>query len=347
MIQCIVLGASGYSGSELLSLLHKNSHFNVVAAFGSEQREAMPWHAVSPATFQQALRSAVQRDAVKTQVIEPWNEQTFARIHQQHAIQAAFLALPHEASAVLAPKLAAQGIKVFDLSGAYRFKDAKRFAETYGFEHPAAAELAQVPYMLMPFLPEFDQEQAIFAIPGCYPTASLLALKPLVEHSLLATDCTPVITAISGVSGAGKGANSRTSFCEVSLQAYGVLSHRHQPEIAQQLGCNVIFTPILGPYARGILAVCVAHLAVEQSVESVRAYYEQCYTAHELVQLVEQPPAVAEVANTPFCLLHIAVKNKQVVVTAAIDNLIMGAAGQAMQAANKVFQLPPYAGLMP
>ncbi|RUO43991.1 N-acetyl-gamma-glutamyl-phosphate reductase [Aliidiomarina taiwanensis] len=329
VIQCVVLGATGYAGSELLALLHKNPHFSVVKAFGSAEREAIRWRELAP---QLAAHSSL--------MIEPWDMAQLDHV----SVQAAFLALPHAASADIAPALLARGIQVFDLSGAFRFHNACDFAQAYGFEHPAPTLLAQAQYMLMPWY-SAQAEHSVYAIPGCYPTASLLALKPLVDAGFI--QGTPVITAISGVSGAGRGANPATSFCEVSMKAYGVLQHRHQPEISQQLGCDVVFTPVLGPYARGILAVCTVTLTEQGAVTNLQAHFQAQYAEHVLVQVVPAPPAVNHVAHTPFAHLHVAQKESTAVITVAIDNLVMGAAGQAMQAANQVFGLNAYAGLLP
>ncbi|MCO4320912.1 N-acetyl-gamma-glutamyl-phosphate reductase [Aliidiomarina quisquiliarum] len=331
-VSCVVLGATGYVGSELLALLHKNTNFTVVKAFSSAEREPVAWRAVAP---QLAGNSSL--------IIEPWHINQLSGIN----VQAAFLALPHEASALIAPVLLSLGIKVFDLSGAFRFQDADVFANAYGFEHPSPQLLANAQYMLMPWLKN-TVEPSVYAIPGCYPTAAILGLKPLVDAGLVVG--MPVITAISGVTGAGKGANARTSFCEVSMQAYGVLNHRHQPEISQQLGTEVVFTPVLGPYARGILAVCTVQLNTEllnnrETPNALHELYRHSYAQNELVMVVNQPPAVNHVAHTAFCHVHVAHNEHTAVVTVAIDNLIMGAAGQAMQAANQVFGVDLYAGL--
>lgn len=327
VVPCIVLGATGYVGSELLALLHKNSNFNVVKAFGSAEREPIAWCDVAP-----------QLAGDSPLIIEPWH------IDQLNGLnaQAAFLALPHEASALIAPSLLALGIKVFDLSGAFRFQNAQMFADAYGFEHPSQQLLADAQYMLMPWLKN-TASPSVYAIPGCYPTAAILGLKPLINAGFVTG--MPVITAISGVTGAGKGANARTSFCEVSMQAYGVLNHRHQPEISQQLGTEVIFTPVLGPYTRGILAVCTVQLNQEFVANELQELYTKSYAQSELVRVVRQPPAVNHVAHSAFAHIHVAHNKNTAVITVAIDNLIMGAAGQAMQAANRVFGVHDYAGL--
>ena len=329
-----VFGASGYGGSELLSILNNHAYFTLKYAFSSERSLDQTWASVAP-----------QLAGTSTLVIEPWLNSKFAEVVAD--CDAVFLALPHEASAELAAKFYAAGVSVFDLSGAYRFSDATQFARTYGFTHPHPELLPLATYMLMEWLaetPDASQQPVLCAIPGCYPTAATLALKPLTAKALLNPTITPVITAISGVSGAGRGVNARTSFCEVSVQAYGVGNHRHTPEIANNLASNVVFTPQLGNYKRGIVATCVATLADGVSAEQVHTAFAQAYGNQPFVRLVDAAPAVDHVAHTPFCDIYVQVTGTQVVVISAIDNLIKGAAGQAIQAANAVFGLPAKAG---
>lgn len=333
-LKVAVFGASGYSGSELLSLLNKNAYFDIQFAFASEQSSRQLWSSLAP---ELAGTSGLR--------IEPWQASYFDTV--ANTCSAVFLALPHEASAELAAKFVSRGVAVFDLSGAYRFASASEFADTYKFVHPHPQLLASAQYMLMEWLPHTSvhvSDALLFSIPGCYPTAATLALKPLTVNALLATDSTPAITAVSGVSGAGKGLNARTQFCQVSLQAYGVLHHRHTPEIINNLQHDVVFTPQLGNYKRGIVATCVAQLKANVSAEEVHTAFSNAYANQPFVRLVTEPPAVDHVANTPFCDIYVKVEGQKVVVIGALDNLLKGAAGQAMQAANYVFGLPSTAG---
>lgn len=329
-----VFGASGYSGSELLGILNNHAYFTVKYAFSSARSATQSWLSLAP-----------QLAGTSTLEIQPWLSTKFAEVAAECA--AVFLALPHEASAELGAKFYAAGVSVFDLSGAYRFANAEQFATTYGFSHPHPELLNSASYMLMEWLtktPTASHQAALCAIPGCYPTAATLALKPLTTNNLLNTKITPVITAISGVSGAGRGVNARTSFCEVSVQAYSVGNHRHTPEIANNLESNVVFTPQLGNYKRGIVATCVAKLAAGVSAEQVHAAFKQAYNNQPFVRIVAAAPAVDHVAHTPFCDIYVNVTGSQVVVISAIDNLLKGAAGQAIHAANAVFELPAREG---
>ena len=255
----------------------------------------------------------------------------------------AFLALPHEVSEAVTPLLLAKGIAVFDLSGAFRLKDPALYPKYYGYEHQHPELLDQAVYSLMEWLDKPLPQ--LVSVPGCYPTACSLALLPLLKAGLVADACIPVINATSGVSGAGRKAALSTSFCEVGLNAYGFFKHRHRPEIEQNLGRKVVFTPHLGNFKRGILATSVVTLKSGVTAEQVAAAFQQAYAAKPLVRLVKHSPNVADVAGTPFCDIHWQQDGEQLVIVSAIDNLLKGAAAQAMQAANIKFGAPETAGL--
>ncbi|MCC5854928.1 MAG: N-acetyl-gamma-glutamyl-phosphate reductase [Idiomarina sp.] len=330
MFACFVLGATGYVGNELLRILHNNSHFSVVGAFSSEGSTVRQWQQVSPATAE-----------LNDCEIAPWQDSILDVVE----CEVVFLALPHEVSARLAPLFAAKDIRVFDLSGAYRFDCPERFANAYGFTHPHPELFGRVPYTYFDS-PWEETKEGIYSVPGCYPTASLIALKPIQQAGWLDSKVRPVITATSGVSGAGRSISARTAFCEVSLQAYGVLAHRHEPEIAEQLGCEVTFTPILGAFPRGIMAVCTTELTEAMSTAEVAAYYQEYYADHPLVRVVDEPPAIHHVAGTSLGLVYVRVSQRRLVIISVIDNLLLGAAAQAVFAANRLFGLPPMAGIV-
>ena len=165
-----------------------------------------------------------------------------------------------------------------------------------------------------------------------------MGLKPLFEAQFLDNTALPVINATSGVSGAGRKATMTNSLCEVSLQAYGVLSHRHQPEISSHLGTEVIFTPHLGNFKRGILATITAKLHESVTADQIESAYQQVYEGSDIVKLVGSWPKLEQVVNGPQCHIHwkYSADNHYIVVTSAIDNLLKGAASQAMQCANLV-----------
>lgn len=326
-IPCAVFGASGYSGVELVLLLHNHPHFSLEYAFSSSAREdAEPIASLYP-------QLAGQLDVI----LQPWHSDLLSQLAQQ--VRVVFLALPHEASAAIAPALINAGLVVFDLSGAFRLRDSSAHFQAYGFARPDDLP-TEIPYGLAEWTTLIGTEQLI-AVPGCYPTVSSLALKPVM--SLI--DGVPMVNAVSGVSGAGRKAASHTSFCEVSLAAYGVATHRHQPEIAQAIGRDVIFVPHLGNFKRGILATIYASLKSGASQAAVDKAYQQAYAAEPLVRLCQQPPAIKNVVGTAFCDIHAVVHQNHLIICAAIDNLLKGAAAQAVQLANQYFDFAPALGL--
>jgi N-acetyl-gamma-glutamyl-phosphate reductase len=330
-IRCAVLGAAGYSGAELCALIARNPYFELTHAYASAGRQPEPLSALYP-RFSQQLDILVQ----------PWTDAEIALIAGH--VDVAFLALPHEASEEVAPKLMAAGMVVFDLSGAFRLKNPALYPEYYGYEHQHPALLDSAVYSLMEWL---DQPlPQLISVPGCYPTACSLALLPLLKAGLVADDCIPVINATSGVSGAGRKAALSTSFCEVGLNAYGFFKHRHRPEIEQNLGRKVVFTPHLGNFKRGILATSVVTLKAGVSSAQVTEAFHTAYANKPLVRLLNKSPNVADVEGLPFCDIFWQQDGEQVVVVSAIDNLLKGAAAQAMQAANVKFGKPETAGLL-
>ncbi|MBY6064566.1 N-acetyl-gamma-glutamyl-phosphate reductase [Pseudidiomarina sediminum] len=327
-IQCAVFGASGYSGVELSWLLHNHPQFTLSYGFTSGAREAEPVAALYP-----------QLNDRCDLMLQPWQLDLLPQLAEQ--VQVAFLALPHEASAELAPKLIDAGIVVFDLSGAFRLSDAVQHQQAYGFVQPQFAHA--IPYGLAEYT-QLQGNEPLIAVPGCYPTAAGLALRPIADF--LANGSTPIINAVSGVSGAGRKAQLHTGVCEVSLQAYGVASHRHQPEIAQSVGREVIFVPHLGNFKRGILATIYAELAEGVDAAAVQQALQAAYAEQPLVRVVAQPPKLQQVVGTPYCDIYAKVHGNHVIFSVAIDNLLKGAASQAVQLANQYFGLATTTGLL-
>lgn len=337
MYKSCVIGASGYTGLELARLLQKHSQFELDSVYVSENSadQHKPVSALHPSLLHCCDLS-----------LQPLRNSELAKLAE--SMDAIFLATPHEASHSWMPVLAAGKAKVFDLSGAFRLKDTQVFEQYYGFPHLQTSELEQAVYGLADWHPEAIKNAQIIAVPGCYPTASLTALKPLQQAGLLDPSVWPVINATSGVSGAGRKAALSNSFCEVSLQAYGVLGHRHQPEIASQLGAEVIFTPHLGNFKRGILATITAKLHTEANIETINSAYLAAYQHNPIVRLQNSWPKLDDVVGTPYCDLYWKFDNHSgyLVVSSAIDNLLKGAASQAVQCANLVFGLASHASLV-
>jgi N-acetyl-gamma-glutamyl-phosphate reductase len=268
----------------------------------------------------------------------------------------AFLATPAEVSLKLAPRLIAQGVKVVDLSGAFRLKDARLYPKYYAFEHTEPALLAEAVYGL----PELFRKEVIkarlIANPGCYPTAAALSLTPLLQAGLVQPN-NVVINAASGVSGAGRKASEEYTFMEIGddVRAYKVLKHQHTPEITQTLGqvaggkVELVFTPHLLPLKRGILNTTVATLRPGATADQVKAAYQKAFAEEPLVQVLPSAEAVrlTNAAHTPRCLVGANVEGDKVVAVSAIDNLLKGAASQAMQNLNLMIGQPETAGLVP
>jgi len=322
MINIAIIGASGYTGAEMCQLIERHSALNVSGLYVSQGSED------KGKDLNQLYPQFVGLFSHKLQPLTP---QAIADI-KQHC-DAVVLATSHEVSHDLAAQFHQARLSVFDLSGAYRFKDASYIDNFYGFSHQHPQLLEQAVYGLAEWNSDAIKQSKLIAVPGCYPTASLLALKPLFAQNLLDSNQWPVINAVSGVTGAGRKASMVNSFCEVSLTPYGVLGHRHQPEISTQLGREVIFTPHLGNFKRGILATITVKL--KQGVS--QAQVDQAYAVYDDKPLVrvrsDSWPKIDQVANTPFCDIayKVDVSSGHLVVASAIDNLLKGAAGQGLQ----------------
>ncbi len=320
-----IVGASGYSGMVLTRILC--AHGDVELAFCTSDK----WS---------GDRVADRIGARTALTFEP-NARAVAAAAD---VELVFLATSAEVSLGLAPPLHASGKKVIDLSGAFRLRDAAAYPRWYGFTHEAPALLAGASYGL----PELfgAPTSALVANPGCYPTATLLALAPLLRAGLVEPTGL-VVDAKSGVTGAGRQAKEAYSFCEVEddFRAYKILSHQHTPEIAQALAVpSLTFTAHLLPVRRGILATCYAR--PRGSAESLRACLEAAYEKAPFVRVVA-PEAVtlAGVVGTNECHVGVAADGDVAVVVSAIDNLIKGAAGQAVQNMNLLLGLSESRGL--
>jgi N-acetyl-gamma-glutamyl-phosphate reductase len=259
-----------------------------------------------------------------------------------------FLALPEAAAARVAPPLLDRGVRVIDLSGAFRLTDAALRQKWYP---DTIAVPARSAYGLPEVVPDGALAAAdLIACAGCYPTASLLPLIPLVRNRLLDTDCGIVIDAKSGISGAGKAPSERTHFSECfgSVAAYGVLGHRHVPEIEQALACDVTFVPHLVPLDRGILTTIYARLRPGTTAAHVTTALEEAYAEAPFVRLGgDVLPEIKHVAHTNFCDIgwYVDESSRRVVLISCLDNLLKGAAGQAVQVFNVALGLDQRVGL--
>jgi N-acetyl-gamma-glutamyl-phosphate reductase len=310
-----VAGATGYAGVELLRRLARHPHVDVKLAMASKGSEAKRVPALA---------------RIWDAPVEPLDVEKLAA-----QTDAVFLALPDTLAAEIAPTLADRGTRVFDLSGAFRLRDAalrqRWYPHTGSPSIPIAYGLTEQRRL------ELGNARLI-ACPGCYPTAAVLALKPLVAGSLVEPGI--IIDAKSGVSGAGKTPTERTHFseCHDSISAYGVFGHRHAAEIEQELGTTVTFVPHLVPLDRGIFETIYARLLPGVDESKVAATLRQAYADSPFVRLTgAELPEIKHVAHTNFCDIGWRVQGQQLVMVACIDNLVKGAAGQAIQNFNVVF----------
>lgn len=341
MIRCAVVGASGYAGAELVGLLagHPEAELVSVHAGGSAGER---WEALYPG-----------RRHLFRGILEPFDAAALA------GLDAVFLALPHGASGRAAAALDGRVGRVIDLSGDLRLADAEAYRRWYGREHPAPALLGRAVYGLPELFGDELPGAALVACAGCYPTVSQLAAAPgLALGEAFEDDVT--ITAVSGASGAGRVADPALSFSELfgDVRAYRVGRHQHAPEIAAGLGrrrgrpVRVTFVPHVVPIERGISATVVLRATRRLEPEAVLEPYRAAYADAPFVRVLdpaERLPAVRDVAGTNFCDVAPVVDEAggTLVVVAVIDNLLKGAAGQAVQVLNLCCGLDETLGLLP
>jgi N-acetyl-gamma-glutamyl-phosphate reductase len=336
MYNVSIIGASGYTGAQLVQLVQQHPALVLKGTFVSE----------NSADAGKPIGSLHGNLAHLNHTLTPISDSALKQMAEE--MDFVLLATPHEASHDWMQTLSSKNAKVLDLSGAFRLKDTDVFAQFYGFPHTASDCLQKAVYGLAEWYGDDIAGADIIAVPGCYPTASLSALKPLAQNGLLDATVRPVINAVSGVSGAGRKANLTTSYYEVSLQAYGVLGHRHTPEIEAYLGTQVIFTPHLGNFKRGILATVTVKVTPGTTQAQLTEAFASSYQHSPLVRLRDSFPKVDDVAHTPFVDLHFKLDEDScyAVVTAAIDNVMKGAASQAIQCLNLMTNQPIETGLV-
>ncbi len=339
-----VVGATGYTGRELAHLVVRHpsiddSVFFLREAPGGERRancltELFP-----------ELRGRGEAPC-----------RTFsAEAVAESGATVAFLATPHEVSAEVAQPLADAGVKVIDLSGALRFRDAETYAQWYRLPPAPEGLLGEAVYGLPEVFGERLKGARVVANPGCYPTAVILGLKPLVDTGWIDRNRGIVCDAKSGVSGAGKQPKRETHFVEVNenFRAYGLFTHRHTPEVTGHLGLaadEVMFTTHLLPVERGILATLYVWLEQPRQADEVEALFRQVYAGRPMVRIwpAGELPELRHVAYTNFCDIGFALAGdgKRLIVVSCLDNLGKGAAGQAVQNMNVMFGLGETEGLL-
>jgi N-acetyl-gamma-glutamyl-phosphate reductase len=328
-----IIGASGFTGVELARLIARHPDFELAYATGDTQA------GTAAADLYPNLAGAYP-----DLVFETFDAERAA------GLDVAFLGLPHDASMAMASQLIGRVGCIVDLSAAYRLKDASLYPTWYGFSHDQPELLAEAVYGL----PERHRAELkgarLIATPGCYVTAATLAVAPLVDAGVIEPGGV-IVDAASGVSGAGRAPKHSTSFCTVDedFTAYGLLDHRHTPEIEQETGAQVLFTPHLAPMNRGILATCYARPAAGTvpTTASLLATLRTAYADEPFVVVAERSPSTKATlgSNSAHLTARYDERTGYVMVLCAIDNLAKGASGGAIQATNVALGLDETAGL--
>ena len=328
MIRTAILGASGYVGGELLRLLGAHPTLAPVKLFG-DSRAGQAVAAVHPHLAVHYADSTIER----------FDESAL------HGIDLVFAALPHGNSQKIAPAIIGSGIPFVDLGADFRLGNAATYERWYGHAHEAPQLLGLFAYGIPELNREAIRRSTAVAAAGCYATAAILALKPLVEAGLVEPDSL-IVDAASGVSGAGREAKEATAFNTVdgNFVAYGLLSHRHIAEMEQAIGGTLLFTPHLAPMCRGILATCYGQ--ANGPCDPLQTLAD-AYADEPFVTVVASPPATKWVTGSNGALLTARYDERtgRVLALCAIDNLGKGAAGQMIQCANLMLGLDETAGL--
>jgi N-acetyl-gamma-glutamyl-phosphate reductase len=331
MLRIGIIGASGFTGAELLRLAAQHPQFDVVLATADTQAGA------AAASLYPGLAGAYPGLVFET--FDP---------DRVDGLDVVFLGLPHEASLALAPQLVGRVGCVVDLSAAYRLKDTAKYPEYYGFEHDQPALLAEAVYGLPELHRTALKGARLIATPGCYVTAATVALRPLVESGVIETRGV-IVDAASGVTGAGRKADHAYSFTTVdeNFVAYGLLTHRHTPEMEQEIGAQLLFTPHLAPMNRGILATCYARPAGEPTTAELLDMLRERWRDEPFIVVTDGSPSTKATlgSNAVHVTARYDPRTGTVVAIAALDNLAKGASGGAVQAANVALGLEETAGL--
>ena len=335
MIRVAIIGASGYTGVESIEIIlrHPGAELTYLTALESECGHA-----------EDVFGRLKGRCDMQ---IEPLDFDKLTGL-----ADAALCCLPHKVSMGFVPKLLDAGLKVIDFSADYRLKDISVYEKFYDVKHTDTANLENAVYGL----PELFREQIkgadLIANPGCYPTGAILAIAPLLKEGLIETDSI-IVNAVTGASGAGKNPSSKFHFPNMNenLFAYGVGSHRHMPEMEQIAGeiagskVRILFQPHAGPFDRGILSTVYCQPKEKVASEQLSQLYQNFYAGEAFVQICSNTPAVKDVAGTNYCHIFATCVKGKIVSFSAIDNLVKGASGQAIQNMNIVFGLEETLGL--
>ncbi|MCU7495757.1 MAG: N-acetyl-gamma-glutamyl-phosphate reductase [Ignavibacteria bacterium] len=334
MISIGIIGGSGYAGKKLVEILTQHPFVKELTIYGNS-------------TAGQQLYSVFPDLAGKTPDCTIVSAENVSFEHDLY-----FLSLPHGQALKFIPALIENGKKAIDLGGDYRLDTPEIYEKWYKLKHTSPMLLKEKIYGLADFIDSNYDGVSLIANPGCYPTATLLSLLPFTSR--FAEDIVSVSTvAYSGTSGAGKTPKAEMLMSEMhgNVRAYNVNAHRHQPEVLQMLNKNGFdspysFTTHLLPVATGIYATSSIHLKKDISESEVIGLYEKKYGNSNFVRMRSLPPNLNWVVGTNFCDINVSVSNRVAVITSTIDNLVKGAAGQAVQNMNKLFHLDERLGLL-
>ncbi len=336
-INASIVGATGYTGQELIDILLSHPNVRLTGLYSTTDEP-------------RAISALVPRFFRRTELV--CKKLNISEVSARS--DAVFLALPHTQAMDLVPLLLKAGKLVIDLSADYRFKDLRAYEKAYNLKHKDKANIAKAVYGLPELYREKIKNAKLVANPGCYPACAILALAPLVVTGNIDLDLV-IIDAKSGTSGAGKKAVQESLFSEVDedFRAYKVNTHQHMPEIEQELSklsgekVGITFVPHLLPLKRGILETIYLRTDKKLSTESALDLYRKFYKNEPFIRIKDEGfPSIKDVCNTNFCDIGIKVFAKEIIIVAAIDNLLKGASGQAVQNLNLMMDYPETSGLL-
>lgn len=339
MIKVGIIGSTGYAGAEIVKLIQNHPEAEVVW-FGSKSFEGEPFASVYRNMFElvdeKCLGDNIDELADKVDVI--------------------FTATPQGLCSKIINEDVLSKCKVIDLSADFRIKDVETYEKWYGIKHESPEYIEEAVYGLCEINRDKTKDARLIANPGCYTTCSILSIYPLVKEGLIDPKSI-IVDAKSGTTGAGRGAKVANLFCEVNenIKAYGVTTHRHTPEIEEQLsyaaGKSVVinFTPHLVPMQRGILVTAYANLTADVTYDEVKAIYDKYYKDEKFIRVLDKDlcPETRFVANSNYTDINFKIdeRTNRIVMMGVLDNLVKGAAGQAVQNMNIMFGLPEEMGI--
>lgn len=340
MVKVGIIGSTGYAGAELARLLLQHKDVEIVW-YGSRSYIDKKYYEVFRNMFQIVDAKCMDDDM-----------ETLA-----NSVDVIFTATPQGLCASLVNEEVLNKVKIIDLSADFRIKDVSIYEQWYGMEHKSPQFIDEAVYGLCEINRDKVKGARLVANPGCYPTCTILSIYPLLKEGMINPD-TIIVDAKSGTSGAGRGAKVNNLFCEVNenIKAYGVTTHRHTPEIEEQLsyaaGSDVLinFTPHLVPMNRGILVTAYASLNKKVSYEEVKAVYDKYYDREQFVRVLDKdvPPETRWVEGSNYVDVNFKIdeRTNRIIMMGAMDNLVKGAAGQAVQNMNIMFGFDEKEGLL-